>query len=177
MIDEFIGSGLSKELIVVIISALPIIELRGSIPVGIGLFQLPWYQVLCLAIIGNLLPVPFLLLFFQALVKYIRRVRVGEKLLNPLIRHTERHTAAIEKYERIGLMAFVAIPLPWTGAWTGAMAASLLGIKFRRAFFSIMAGVIISGAIVTTLFQMGWVGAVIAGLGLTGLALLGFWKT
>ena len=177
MIDEFIGSGLSKELIVVIISALPIIELRGSIPVGIGLFQLPWYQALCLAIIGNLLPVPFLLLFFQALVKYIRRVRVGEKLLNPLIRHTERHTAAIEKYERIGLMAFVAIPLPWTGAWTGAMAASLLGIKFKSAFFSIMAGVIISGAVVTTLFQMGWVGAVIAGLGLTGLALLGFWKT
>ncbi len=177
MIDEFIGSGLSKELIVVIISALPIIELRGSIPVGLGLFQLPWYQALYLAIIGNLLPVPFLLLFFQALVKYIRRVRVGEKLLNPLIRHTERHTAAIEKYERIGLMAFVAIPLPWTGAWTGAMAASLLGMKFKSAFFSIMAGVIISGAIVTTLFQMGWVGAVIAGLGLTGLALLGFWKT
>ena len=177
MIDEFIGSGLSKELIVVIISALPIIELRGSIPVGMGLFQLPWYQALYLAIIGNLLPVPFLLLFFQALVKYIRRVRVGEKLLNPLIRHTERHTAAIEKYERIGLMAFVAIPLPWTGAWTGAMVASLLGIKFKSAFFSIMAGVIISGAIVTTLFQMGWVGAVIAGLGLTGLAVLGFWKT
>ncbi len=177
MIDEFIGSGLSKELIVVIISALPVIELRGSIPVSMGLFQLPWYQALYLAIIGNLLPVPFLLLFFQALVKYIRRVRVGGKLLNPLIRHTERHTAAIEKYERIGLMAFVAIPLPWTGAWTGAMAASLLGIKFKSAFFSIMAGVIISGAIVTTLFQMGWVGAVIAGIGLTGLALLGFWKT
>ncbi len=176
MIDELIGSGLSKELIVVIISALPIIELRGSIPVGMGLFQLPWYQALYLAIIGNLLPVPFLLWFFQALVKYIRRVRVGEKLLNPLIRHTERHTAAIEKYERIGLMAFVAIPLPGTGAWTGAMAASLLGMKFKSAFFSIMAGVIISGAIVTTLFQMGWVGAVIAGLGLTGLALLGFWK-
>ncbi len=177
MIDEFIGSGLSKELIVVIISALPIIELRGSIPVGMGLFQLPWYQALYLAIIGNLLPVPFLLLFFQALVKYIRRVSVGGKLLNPIIRHAERHTAAIKKYERIGLMAFVAIPLPWTGAWTGAMAASLLGIKFKGAFFSIMAGVVISGAIVTTLFQMGWVGAVIAGLGLTGLALLGFWKT
>ncbi len=73
-------------------------------------------------------------------------------------------------------MAFVAIPLPWTGAWTGAMAASLLGIKFRSAFFSIMVGVIISGAIVTTLLQMGWAGAVIAGLGLFGLALLGFWK-
>jgi uncharacterized membrane protein len=158
MIDEFIGSGLSKELIVVIISALPIIELRGSIPVGIGLFQLPWYQTLYLAIIGNLLPVPFLLLFFQALVKYIRRVRVGRKLLNPLVRHTDRQTVAIEKYERIGLMAFVAIPLPWTGAWTGAMAASLLGIKFKSAFFSIMAGVMISGAIVTTLFCFSWDG-------------------
>jgi len=177
VVDELIRFGIPGELLIVIISALPIVELRGGIPVGMELFQLPWYQVLCLAIIGNLLPVPFLLLFFQALVKRIRRVRVGEKLLNPLIWHTERHTAAIEKYERIGLMAFVAIPLPWTGAWTGAMVASLLGIKFRRAFFSIMAGVIISGAIVTTLLQMGWVGAVIAGLGLSGLAILGFWKT
>jgi len=177
MIDEFIGSGISQELIVIIISVLPIIELRGSIPVGMGLFQLPWYQALCLAIIGNLLPVPFLLLFFQAMVKYIKRVRVGEKLISPLIRHAERHTVAVEKYERIGLMVFVAIPLPWTGAWTGAMAASLLGIKFRSAFFSIMAGIIISGVIVTTLFQMGWAGAVIAGLGLLGLTILGFWKT
>ena len=74
-------------------------------------------------------------------------------------------------------MFFVAVPLPWTGAWTGAMAASLLGMNFRRAFFSIVAGVIISGAIVTTLFQVGWVGAVIAGLGLCGLAIMGLWKT
>ncbi len=176
MIDEFIGSGLSKELIVIIISVLPIVELRGSIPVGIGLLELPWYKTLFLAIIGNLLPVPFLILFFQATVKYIRRLRIGGKLLNPIMRHIERHTAAIEKYERIGLMAFVAIPLPWTGAWTGSMAASLLGIKFKSAFFSIMAGVIISGVIVTTLFQIGWIGAVIAGIGLIGLALLGFWK-
>ncbi|MBM3143329.1 MAG: small multi-drug export protein [Chloroflexi bacterium] len=177
MVDELIRFGIPGELMIVIISALPILELRGGIPAGIGIFQLPWYQALCLAIIGNLIPVPFLLLFFQALVKCIRRARLGEKLVNPLVRHTERHTAAIEKYERIGLMVFVAIPLPWTGAWTGAMAASLLGMKFRRAFFSIMAGVIISGAIVTTLFQVGWVGAVIAGLGLCGLAIMGLWKT
>lgn len=176
MIDELIRFAIPGELLVVIISALPIVELRGGIPAGMGLFQLPWYLVFPLAVIGNLLPVPLLLLFFQALVKCIRRVRVGEKLVDLLVRYTGRHTAAIEKYERIGLMTFVAIPLPGTGAWTGAMAASLLGMKFRRAFFSIMAGVIISGAIVTALFQMGWVGAVIVGLGLSGLAIMGLWN-
>lgn len=161
MVDELIRFGIPRELMIIIISALPILELRGGILAGIGIFQLPWYQVLSLAIIGNLIPVPFLLLFFRALVKCIRRVRLWERLLSPLLHHTERHTAAIEKYERIGLMVFVAVPLPWTGAWTGAMAASLLGMKFRRAFFSIMAGVIISGVIVTILFQVDWVGWVL----------------
>jgi uncharacterized membrane protein len=165
------------ELLVIVISALPIMELRGAIPVGIGLLHLPWHVVTLLAIIGNLLPVPLLLLFFQTLVKYGRRVRVGAKLINPLVRHAERHSAAVEKYERIGLMTFVAIPLPWTGAWTGSMVASLLGISFTRAFLSITAGVIIAGAIVTALFLLGWVGAVVAGAGLLALAMVGLWKT
>jgi uncharacterized membrane protein len=165
------------ELLVMVISALPVVELRGAIPVGIGLLNLPWYTVILLAIIGNILPVPVLLLLFKTLVKCARRVRLGEKLLNPIIRHTERHTPAIEKYERIGLTVFVAIPLPWTGAWTGSMVASLLGISFRRAFFSITAGVIISSATVTALFLLGWLGAVVAGMGLLTLAITGLWKT
>ena len=176
MIEALIGLDIPGELVTIIISALPLAELRGGIPVGIGVYQLPWYQAFCLAIIGNMLPVPLLLLFFGSLVKFARRVHVGERFIDMLVRHSERHTARIEKYERIGLTVFVAIPLPWTGAWTGAMVASLLGIKFGRAFLSIMAGVIISGAIVTALVQMGWMGAVIAGVALLGAAIVALWK-
>lgn len=176
MIDELISSGLSTQLIVIIISALPIIELRGALPVAINLFQLPWYQALYLAIIGNMLPVPFLLIFFESLTKVISRTEKGKRLLDWLFKRTGRRTAIIDKYKSIGLMAFVAIPIPGTGAWTGSIAVFLFGLKFGRALLSIAAGVIICGAIVTALSLMGWLGAIIAGLGLGAVAILGLWK-
>ena len=176
MIDELIGSGLPRELMVIIMSALPVTELRGALPIGIRLLHLPWYQALYLAIIGNMLPVPFLLLFFESLAKAIRRVEIGKRLVEWVFKRTRRHTGVIEKYESIGLMLFVAIPLPGTGAWTGSIAVFLFGLKLHRAFLSIMCGVIISGAIVTSLSLIGWVGAVIAGIGLSGMAMVGLWK-
>ncbi len=177
MIDELIASGLPIEILVVIIAALPVVELRGALPVAINLFHLPWYQALPLAIVGNMLPVPLLLLFYGSLTRVISRTDRGKRLVDWTFKRTRRSTAVIEKYENIGLMLFVAIPLPGTGAWTGSMAAFLLGLKFSRALLSIAAGVIISGAIVTTLSLMGWLGAVIAGLGLIILAALALWKT
>ncbi|MFC2007600.1 COG2426 family protein [Chloroflexota bacterium] len=177
MIDELIASGLPRELIVIILSTLPVTELRGALPVGILLFDLPWYQALCLAIIGNMLPVPFLFLFLKSLAKIIRRTDTGKKLVNMLLKRTRRHSAIVEKYESIGLIALVAIPVPGTGAWTGAMIAFLLGLRIRRAFLSIAIGVLISGAIVTVLSLIGWIGAIIAGFILIGAVILGFWKT
>ena len=165
-----------NELLIIIISVLPIVELRGAIPLGILQLDMPWYYVTPLAVIGNLLPVPLLLLFFQTLVKYFRRVPLGAKLINPIVRHAERSSARIEKYERIGLMVFVAIPLPWTGAWTASIVAALLGFNFLRAFIPITAGVIIAGIIVTILCLLGWIGAVIAGVGLLTLAIVGILK-
>ncbi len=176
MIDELIGSGLSRELIVIIISALPITELRGALPVGIRLFHLPWYQALYLAIIGNMLPVPFLLLFFESLAKGISRTDVGKRLVNMLFKRIRRHTAIVEKYESIGLIVLVAIPVPGTGAWTAAMIAFLLGLRLRRALLSIAVGVLVSGTIVTALSLIGWVGAIIAGFGLISVVILGLWK-
>lgn len=176
MIDELISSGWSPGLVVVIIAALPIAELRAALPVGINLFHLPWYQVLCLALIGNMLPVPFLLLFFESLTKAIRRTETGGRLVDELFKRTKRHTAVVEKYKSIGLMMFVAIPVPGTGAWTGSMVAFLSGLKFGRALLSITAGVVISGAIVTSLSLMGWYGAIIAGLGLGVVVMLALWK-
>jgi uncharacterized membrane protein len=82
----------------------------------------------------------------------------------------------IEKYERVGLVLFVAIPLPITGAWTGSIAAVLLGMSFKKAILSIFLGVLIAGVIVTCLTLLGWAGAIIAGFVLCVLAILGMWR-
>ena len=174
MIEQFLNLEISQELITLIISALPILELRGALPVAINLFRIPWYQAFPLAVVGNLLPVPILLLFLDSLAGVVSRVEVGKRVVNWVFEHTRRQGNTIEKYEKIGLVLFVAIPLPVTGAWTGSIAAFLLGLKFRHAFLSILLGVIIAGAIVTRLCLLGWVGAVIAGIGLSTLAILGW---
>jgi len=176
MIDELIGWGIASELIVVIVATLPFIELRGALPVAINLFGMPWYWAFCLSIIGNLLPVPVLLLFFESVTKVISKVDIGKRLVNWVLERTRRPGTVIEKYGRIGLILFVAIPLPITGAWTGSIAAFLLGMKFNYAFLSILCGLIIAGAIVTCLCLLGWIGAAIAGIGLSALAILGWWR-
>jgi uncharacterized membrane protein len=176
MIEELINSGIAKELIVVIISVLPIIELRGALPVAINVFNMPWYWAYCLAVIGNMLPVPILLLFFDALTRIVSKVEIGRKLVNWVLERTRRHGKFIERYERIGLILFVAIPLPFTGAWTGSIAAFLMGMKFRYSFLSILCGVLISGAIVTCLCLLGWLGAAIAGIGLSAIAIVAWWR-
>ena len=176
MIDQFINSGIAEELIVVIISALPVLELRGALPIAINLFHMPWYRAYFLAVVGNLLPVPILLLFFDSLAKIISKVAIGKRLVDWVLQRTRQRGRLIDKYERIGLVLFVAIPLPITGAWTGSIAAFLMGIKFTHAFLSILCGVLIAGVIVTCLCLLGWIGAAIAGIGLSALAILGWWR-
>ena len=175
-IIQWLNSVIPQELVIVIISALPIVELRGAIPVGINIFGMPWYWVFLLTVAGNLLPVPLLVLFFQTLVKYCRRVPYLARPINFIVRHAEHRSASVEKYKMLGLIIFVGIPLPWTGAWTASIISSLLGIGFTRAFFAIAAGVVIAAIIVTILCLLGWVGAVIAGVGLLTLAIFGLWK-
>jgi uncharacterized membrane protein len=176
MIEELINSGIAKELIVVIIAVLPIVELRGALPIAINVFNMPWYWAYLLAVIGNMLPVPILLLFFEALARVISKVEIGKRLVNWVLERTRRHGKFIERYELIGLMLFVSIPLPFTGAWTGSIAAFLMGMKFRYSFLSILCGVLISGAIVTCLCLLGWLGAIIAGIGLSAVAVFGWWR-
>jgi len=176
MIEYLINLGIAKELIVVIISALPVVELRGALPVAINVFHMPWYWAFCLAVVGNMLPVPILLLFFESLARIVSKVEIGKKLVDWVFRHTRRHEKMIQKYEWLGLMLFVAIPLPMTGAWTGAIIAFILGMRFTYAFLSILCGVIIAGAIVTCLCLLGWVGAIIAGVALSALAIVGWWR-
>lgn len=177
MLEDLINSGIAKELIVVIISALPVIELRGALPVAINVFHMPWYWAYLLAVTGNMLPVPILLLFFESLVRIASKVEIGKKLVDWVFRHTRRHEKIIQKYEWLGLMLFVAIPLPMTGAWTGSIIAFILGMRFTYALLSILCGVMIAGAIVTCLCLLGWIGAIIAGVGLSAIAIVSWWRT
>ena len=161
---------------VFLISALPIVELRGALPVALLVYEIPWYFALPVCLLGNLLPVPFLLLFLDPLSKLLSRVELFKRVLDWIFRRTRKRGRIVDRYKRIGLMLFVAIPLPVTGAWTGSIAASLFGISFKHAFLSILSGVLISGVIVTTLSLLGWIGAVIAGIALVILAILGLWR-
>ncbi len=176
LLSYFLNLGFSKELAVLIISALPVVELRLALPVAIIGREMPWYYALLLAIIGNLVPVPFILLFLEAITRWLSRIDFFNRALTWLFERTRRQGRIVERYQRIGLVLFVAIPLPVTGAWTGSLAAVLFGLRFKHAFLSISIGVFIAGIIVTCLSLLGWAGAVIAGIGLAGLAVSGLWK-
>ena len=175
-LNELLSLDPSNVFVVLAIAASPISELRGAIPVAITGFHFPWYYAFLLAIIGNLIPVALLLLLFDTLYRLLSKIGIVERKLHWLVEHTRRRGKLIERYERIGLMLFVAIPLPITGAWTGSLAAVLFGIKFKHAFVSIFIGILIAGSIVTCLSLLGWTGAIIAGLGLIVLAIFGLWR-
>ena len=157
-------------------AAMPVAELRISLPVAVNVLHMPLLQSLFLSIIGNLLPVPFLLLFYESLTRLIIRTDKGKRFIAWLYKRTMRQTVIIEKYKRIGLIIFVAIPLPGTGAWTASIAAQLLGLRFGHALKYITAGVIIAGIIVAVLVSAGWIGAAIAGIGIIILTIIGLWR-
>jgi uncharacterized membrane protein len=175
--EELLSIGFSKELVVIIISALPILELRGALPIALNVFHFSWYYALPLAIIGNLLPVPIILLFLNTVSRGLSKIGFFERFFHWLFEHAQRRGKIVERYERIGLALFVAVPLPITGAWTGSLVAVLFGLKFRHAFLSIFVGVCIAGVIVTCLSLLGWAGAIIAGIALCALAISGLWQT
>lgn len=176
-LERLLDSGLPEEIIALIISALPVFELRASIPVLINVFHFPWYYALPLAVAGTMLPTPFLLLFFNTLYRWLAKKGILKKPLQWFINHVQRRGAFVEKYGQAGLLLFVAIPLPVTGAWTGSLIAALLGLRPLPAFLAILAGVIIAGIIVTCLSLLGWTGAIIAGLGLISIAVYSLVKT
>ena len=175
MLENLVHLGISKLLAVFIVSMLPIVELRGALPVAINVFHIPWYFALPIALAGNIAPVPVLLLSLDRLRRVTAKMGIVGKALEWFFSQTRRRGGFIERYGPIGLVLFVAIPLPVTGAWTGSIAAFLLGLKFRDAFLPICLGVFLAGVIVTTLCILGWIGAIIAGVGLGALIIIGLW--
>jgi len=151
-----------REVTVFLISMLPVFELRGSIPVGIVGFNLHPLGVYFLSIIGNIIPTFFILLFFGQFTKFAQHVPVLKRLLDWVFARTRKRSGLIEKYEELGLILFVSIPLPVTGAWTGSLAAYLLGLDFWKSIGCMFIGVCTAGVIVTVLSLMGYKGLFIA---------------
>jgi uncharacterized membrane protein len=138
---------------VMLIAMVPFGELRVAIPLGFNSFNMDSTQayvlVYVLSVIGNMIPVVPLLLFLEPVSNWLRRYRVFDRFFDWLFARTRRYDHRMEKYGTLGLIPFVAIPLPVTGAWTACAAAFVFGIHFRYAFPAILAGVMIAGVIVT----------------------------
>ena len=132
------------------ISMLPIVELRGAIPFAATINTSPeitFIEALPIAVLGNILPVPFIIVFFKFFFKLFRNVKLIGPIFQKVHNKAVKHADKIQKYAYLGLFIFVAIPCPGTGAWTGAVLASVLEMRLRRAFPIIALGVIASGLI------------------------------
>ena len=144
-----------KMLLTMLVSMIPVIELRGGLPFGVAL-GLPYYLAFPAAVVGNLIPAPFIIVYirrvFGLMRKYLPR-------LNGLVDNLEKKAhlkgKKVQKYQYIGLWLFVAIPLPGTGAWTGCLAAAFLGMRLKKAMPAVVLGVLTAGCIMLGLTHVG----------------------
>ena len=149
MIAWLTGTTLGKFIVTFFISMVPVVELRLGLPSGIAL-GLPYFTALTAAILGNMVPVPFIIIYIKRIFAWLRRHWAAlDGFITRLERRAEGKGEAVEKYGTWGLLILVAIPLPGTGAWTGALVAALLNLKVRKAFPVIFMGVCIAAAIMT----------------------------
>ena len=158
-IIDLLGGSFGKEAIVFIISMIPILELRGALLVAGPLLGVPVATAIPLCIIGNIIPVPFILLLITPIFKWMK----GTKLFRPMVEKLEAKAMSksdkIEKYEFWGLVLFVGIPLPGTGAWTGSLIAALLGMKFKKAFPAVIIGILMA-TVIMTIISYGLLGGI-----------------
>ena len=143
---------MAKVLITLIISMLPIVELRGAIPVGAGILGLPVHIAAIVSLIGNMIPIPLIIIFIRKIFGWMRKKnRRLSVLADRLEEKAKSKGAKLYRGELIGLMIFVAIPLPGTGAWSGALIAAILDIRLKAALPAIAAGVVIACILVAGL--------------------------
>ena len=156
-IMTFLQDKVPEELIAFVISLCPVLECRGGI-IAARLMEIPFIKAFLICYIGNMLPIPFIILFIRKIFEFLRKFKFFAKIVEKLEAKTEKNKEKVMKYEAWGLLLFVAIPLPGTGGWTGALMAALLDIRFKRALPIIALGVLIAGFIMSGLtyglFQM-----------------------
>ncbi|MBQ9744391.1 MAG: small multi-drug export protein [Clostridia bacterium] len=154
-IKQFFLETVGKELCVFFCSMIPIIELRGAIPMGAAfnatIGGMPFWLTYILSVLGNMLPVPFILLFIKKVIRWmsVSKVKFFNKIANFLLNRVEKKRDKIEKYSFWGVCLFVAVPLPVTGAWTGSLIAAMIDMKFWKALLSCLLGVMIAGVVMT----------------------------
>lgn len=146
-----------EELIAFVISLCPVLECRGGM-IASRLMEIPFLKAFIICYIGNMLPIPFIILFIRKIFDFLRRFKFFKKIVEKLEAKTEKNKEKVLKYEAWGLLLFVAIPLPGTGGWTGALMAALLDIRMKKSLPIIALGVLIAGFIMSGLtygiFQM-----------------------
>ena len=170
VIESLEKSGMPGVVSALLISTLPIFELRGGIPIAINYFKIEWWLAYIVCVIGNMIPVVPILLLLGGVSRGLSKFAPFKRFFNWLFERTRRRGGVVDRYKYLGLMLFVAIPLPVTGAWTGSVAAFVFGVRFARSILFIFFGVLIAGVIVTVLSLLGILGAFIAGVALMGLA-------
>ena len=147
MITWFTTTTAGKILATFLISMVPIIELRGALPIGVGLGLSP-LTALIVSIIGNMVPVPFIILFIRRILDWMHRFEKFDRIANRLEAKAAKGGEKLVKYEMFGLFLLVAVPLPGTGAWTGSLVAALFDLRLKNAVPVIFLGVIAAGIVV-----------------------------
>lgn len=143
-----IGQFVSPEIFCFLISMVPLLELRGGLLVAASL-KVPMMTAIPLCVIGNIIPIPFILLFIKKIFQWTREWPVIGAIVKKLEARADKKSDFLEKGEFIGLMLFVGIPLPGTGAWTGALVASLLDMDLKKASLAILCGIVLATIIMT----------------------------
>jgi len=143
---EYLSPYVYPEIVVFIISLFPILELRGGL-LAASLLKIPATTAIPVCILGNIIPIPFILLFIKQIFKWMKKVKAFRPMIEWLERKAMGKSEKIEKYEFWGLALFVGIPLPGTGAWTGALIASLLGIDIKKSSLAIFVGIMMATVI------------------------------
>ncbi len=147
-----------KELIIFIISMLPVVELRGGM-IAAKLLDVELIKAFVICYLGNILPIPFILLFIRKIFEFLKKIKGIGKLVTRLEESSLRKSEKVKKNSKWGLLTFVAIPLPGTGGWTGSLIAALLDIRIRVSFPIIALGVLIANLIMS-IFSYGLLGAI-----------------
>ena len=150
-------SFMPKELIAFIISMVPILELRGGL-IAASLLGIGVFKAIVLCVLGNIVPIPFILFFITPIFNWMKKTKLFKPMVEKLEKKSMAKSEQIQKYEFWGLALFVGVPLPGTGAWTGALIAALLGIKTKKASLAIFVGLIIATIIMTIIsYGIPWV--------------------
>ena len=149
-IMTFLRDKVPDELTVFLISLMPILEIRGGM-IAARLLEMDFLKAFAICYVGNMLPIPFIILFIRKIFEFLRRFKFFERIIVKLERKTEKNKDKVMRYEAWGLLLFVAIPLPGTGGWTGALMAALLDIRIKRSLPIIAIGVLIAGFIMSGL--------------------------